>query len=294
MRLRSFCAALLLTVTGAAAAQESAPEAAVQQFLSSLTYSTGPARIEPAHALLDLKPGYRFLAAADARRVLEEFWGNPPDESVLGMVVPDADPLGSEHSWAVVVTYADEGYVSDADAKEIDYTELLTDMKAQTADTNAAMKEAGYPTVDLVGWAQAPRYDAAEHKLHWAKELKFEGTENNTVNYDIRVLGRAGTLSLNAIADVADLDRVNAGMGEILAMAEFEPGHRYEEFNPATDRVAEYGLAALVGGGIAAKSGLFAKIGVLLAKSWKLVAIALFGVVAVGRKLFGKKDEATA
>lgn len=293
MRLRSLCAALLLTVSAAASAQDG-PDAALQQFLSTLKYSAGQVAIEQAHARLNLKPGYRFLPAADARRVLEDFWGNPPDDTVLGLVVPDAEPLGSEHSWAVVLTYSGEGYVSDEDAKEIDYAELLADMKSETADTNEAMKEAGYPSVDLVGWASAPRYDAAAHKLHWAKELAFEGHDGHTVNYDVRVLGRHGYLSMNAVADMDDLPRVDAGMGEVLAMAEFEPGYRYEEFNAATDHAAEYGLAALVGGGLAAKSGLFAKLGLLLAKGWKLVAIALFGLVAVGRKLFGKKDEAAA
>jgi uncharacterized membrane-anchored protein len=293
MRLRSLCAALLLTVSAAASAQDG-PDAALQQFLSTLKYSAGQVAIEQAHARLNLKPGYRFLPAADARRVLEDFWGNPPDDTVLGLVVPDAEPLGSEHSWAVVLTYSGEGYVSDEDAKEIDYAELLADMKSETADTNEAMKEAGYPSVDLVGWASAPRYDAAAHKLHWAKELAFEGHDGHTVNYDVRVLGRHGYLSMNAVADMDDLPRVDAGMGEVLAMAEFEPGYRYEEFNAATDHAAEYGLAALVGGGLAAKSGLFAKLGLLLAKGWKLVAIALFGLVAVGRKLFGKEDEAAA
>ena len=293
MRLRAFCAALLLTLSGAAAAQET-PDAAVQQFLDSLKYRTGQVAIESAKARLNVKDGYRYLDAADARRVLEEFWGNPPDDTVLGMVVPDADPLGSEHSWAVVLTYSGDGYVSDEDAKEIDYAELLADMQEGMRESNPALKEAGYPTADLVGWAQAPRYDAATHQLFWAKELKFEGTDANTLNYDIRALGRYGYLSMNAIAGVGDLDRVNAGMADILAMAEFEPGARYEEFNAATDNVAEYGLAALVGGGIAAKSGLFAKIGVLLAKGWKLIAIALFGLVAVGRKLFAKKEEAAA
>jgi uncharacterized membrane-anchored protein len=293
MRLRSLCAALLLTVSAAASAQDG-PDAALQQFLSTLKYSAGQVAIEQAHARLNLKPGYRFLPAADARRVLEDFWGNPPDDTVLGLVVPDAEPLGSEHSWAVVLTYSGEGYVSDEDAKEIDYAELLADMKSETADTNEAMKEAGYPSVDLVGWASAPRYDAAAHKLHWAKELAFEGHDGHTVNYDVRVLGRHGYLSMNAVADMDDLPRVDAGMGEVLAMAEFEPGYRYEEFNAATDHAAEYGLAALVGGGLAAKSGLFAKLGLLLAKGWKLIAFALFGLVAVGRKLFGKKDEAAA
>jgi uncharacterized membrane-anchored protein len=59
------------------------------------------------------------------------------------------------------------------------------------------------------------------------------------------------------------------------------------------DKVAEYGLAALVLGGaaaIATKKGLWAVIVGFLVKGWKLVAIAVAAVGASLRKLFGKKN----
>jgi uncharacterized membrane-anchored protein len=208
------------------------------------------------------------------------------------MLVPTADGLDSEHSWAVILTWSDDGHVTDADAAEIDYTELLETMQAETRDANPARREAGYPTADLIGWAQPPRYDATAKRLHWAKHLQFEGSNGGTLNYDIRVLGREGYLSMSAIAGIADLDRVNDGMNEVLAMAEFDEGHRYADFNPDTDRTAAYGLAALVGGGLAAKTGLLAKLGLFLAKFWKLLLIAGVGVVALVRKVRGTpKDE---
>jgi uncharacterized membrane-anchored protein len=290
MRLRPLLATLLLTLSTAVAAQDGSAEA----FLSSLKYQTGKVALAAAHAQLDLKPGWRYLDKPDARRVLEDFWGNPPDDSVMGLIVPDSAPLGDAHSWAVVLTYSADGYVSDEDAQEINYSELLADMQQETRDNSAALKDAGYPAVDLLGWAQAPRYDAASHKLHWAKELHFGETEGNTLNYDIRVLGREGYLSMNAVADMDDLALVNTGMKDVLAMAQFDEGFRYADFNPATDRAAEYGLAALVGGGLAAKTGLLGKLGLLLAKGWKLVLLAGFGLVALLRRLFGKKDEAAA
>ncbi|HEU0153949.1 MAG TPA: DUF2167 domain-containing protein [Arenimonas sp.] len=261
-------------------------------FIDSLSFQQGEVQVPEAHARLRLTEGFRYLGKADARRVLEEFWGNPEDDSVLGMLVPTADGLDSEHSWAVILTWSDDGHVTDADAAEIDYAELLADMQAETRDANPARREAGYPTAELIGWAQPPRYDATSKRLHWAKHLQFEGSEGGTLNYDIRVLGRQGYLSMSAIAGIADLDRVNDGMNDVLAMAEFEEGHRYADFNADTDRTAAYGLAALVGGGLAAKTGLLAKIGLLLAKGWKLVLIAAVGLVSVVRKLGGKsKDE---
>lgn len=278
-------------VTGPVLAQgDSDARAAVQQFLGSLTYEDGIAKVPEAGATIKLNHGFRYLAAADARRVLEDLWGNPPDASVLGLIVPGTPGLADDHGWAVVVTYSDDGHVSDEDAAGIDYAELLQDMQASTADENEARKEQGYPTVDLVGWAAAPRYDAASKKLHWAKELAFDGSSDHTLNYDIRVLGRSGYLSLNAVASHADLAAVESGMREVLDMVEFEPGHRYADFNESTDKVAAYGVAALVGGVAASKAGLFAKIGLLLLKAKKLAILLVVGVGYALKRIFGKKD----
>lgn len=285
---RAAAAALLLSA-GVAAAQVTEEE-----LLASLQYRDGLVTLPQAQASLTLNDQFRFLGPEDARTVLEDYWGNPEDDSVLGLLVPKAEPLGSEHSWAIVLTYSDEGYVSDEDAAEIDYDELLADMQAQSEEDNEYLAEAGYPTSDLVGWAQAPHYDAVNKRLHWAKHLQFEGVEGGTLNYDIRVLGRKGFLSMNAVADMADLPRVNAAMGGVLQMAKFDPGLAYADFNEDTDHTAAYGLAALVGGSVAAKAGLFGKLGLLLAKGWK-VLILLGGALLVGvKKIFGGKDERTA
>ena len=263
----------------------------VQEFVDSLAFRDGEIAVPEAHARLRLGEGFRYLEKADARRVLEDFWDNPADDTVLGMLVPTGDGLGTEHSWAVILTWSDDGHVSDADAAEIDYSELLADMQQETRDANPSLKEAGYATADLVGWAQPPRYDAIGKLLHWAKHLQFEGQDSGTLNYDIRVLGREGYLSMNAVADIADLERVNAGMSEVLAMAEFDAGQRYADFNEDTDKTAAYGLAALVGGGLAAKTGLLAKLGLLLAKGWKLLLFAGIGIVALVGKMRGKDKD---
>lgn len=302
-KFRAATAALLLCAS-LAHAQDSSPLDAdkgeatqarkadpVQEFIDSLSFRDGEITVPEAHARLKMGEGFRYLEKADARRVLEDFWGNPADDTVLGMLVPTGDTLGTEHSWAVILTWSEDGHVSDADAAEIDYSELLADMQQETRDANPALKEAGYATAELVGWAQPPRYDAVGKRLHWAKHLQFEGQDSGTLNYDIRVLGREGYLSMNAVADVADLERVNAGMVDVLAMAEFDAGQRYADFNEDTDRTAAYGLAALVGGGLAAKTGLLAKLGLLLAKGWKLLLFAGIGIVALVRKMGGKDKD---
>lgn len=274
-----------------AVAQTPDDEAKLKAFMGSLKYRSGDIAVPEAEAAFHLGTQFRYLDKADARRVLEELWGNPPDESVLGMVVPTATPLDSEKSWAVVVTFSDEGYVSDEDAAKTDYDALLAELKEATEAENAARKDAGYESLNLVGWAVPPRYDAASKKLYWAKEIAFQGGEQHTLNYDVRVLGRRGFLSLNAVAGMSELNAVQSGMQQLLPSAEFNSGARYADYDSSTDKAAGYGIAALIGGGIAAKTGLLAKLGVLLLAGKKLIVFLVLGLFAFVGKLFrGKKD----
>jgi uncharacterized membrane-anchored protein len=271
-------------------AQDSDDDAKTQRFLDSLHFHNGTVQVSGGHAQLALTPAFRFLEAKDAQRVLSELWGNPPDADVLGMLVPSAAPLSDpEKSWAVVITYKDDGHISDADAAQIDYDKMLKEMQQSTHEENAERKRAGYPELELVGWAAKPHYDASSNKLYWAKELAFGDQHEHTLNYDIRALGRGGYLSLNAVAGIGQLPLVESEMQKVLAMTQFDPGQRYGDFNASTDKVAAYGLGALVAGAIAAKAGLFAKLLVLLVAAKKFIVVGFLALLAGLRKLFGAK-----
>jgi uncharacterized membrane-anchored protein len=244
---------------------------------------------------LDVPDSWVYLDPRDAAQVLA-YWGNPPGIETEGMLVPREAGLDGPDSWAVVLTYDDSGYVSDKDAASIDYAELLDGMKEESAASNEYRRQEGYATVDLVGWAVAPRYDALGHKLYWAKELAFEGADENTLNYAVRVLGREGVLEMNAVASMGQLGMIERQMPSLIAMGGFVDGQRYEQFDESTDRVAAYGLAALVAGGVAAKTGLWAKLLALLIAGKKiiiplLIAAALF-IPKLLQKLRGKDQAA--
>jgi uncharacterized membrane-anchored protein len=168
---------------------------------------------------------------------------------------------------------------------------MLSEMQAGTLADNEAREAAGYGKVELVGWATQPRYDATAKKMIWAKELEFNDDPAHTLNYDMRVLGRGGYLSLNAVANMDQIATIETEMPKLLSMTEFDAGNRYADFNESTDKIAGYGVAALVGGAIAAKSGLFAKLLALLLAAKKIV-IPLVVALAYGvAKLFGKKKQ---
>lgn len=265
-------------------------------FVGSLHPLTGDVPIPGAKATLKLADGYSFLPAGDAQRVLTQAWGNPPDNSVLGMIIPgtDAHTVLKDDTWAVVVTFVDEGYVSDKDAAKIDYDDMLKDMKKEALDSNEERLKEGYPAVELVGWAEPPHYDEATHKLYWARDLKFKKADGSpdgqSLNYAIRVLGRRGYLSLNAVAPIGQLAKVRADMPDVVAMAEFDPGERYADYNSSTDKAAAYGIAALVAGGIAAKAGLFAKLGLLLLALKKFIVIGIAAIGGLFAKIFKRKQ----
>lgn len=289
MKLKWMLLGLLAVAMGAHAqdASEQAQEEAARAIVAGFQWRDGEIAVDDARARFRLNDNFRYLGAADARKVLEDLWGNPPDDSVLGMVVPKGRGVLDDSGWAVVVTYSDEGYVSDEDAAKIDYAGMLKEMKEADKENNEARKEAGYPALELVGWAEPPHYDAASKKLYWAKELRSEGADDNVVNYDIRVLGRRGYLSLNAVARMNELGEVKTGMQQLLPMVEFDSGSRYADYDKGTDKVAAYGLAALIGGGIAAKAGLFAKLGALLLGLKKLLIPLVLLVGAFFKKIFG-------
>ena len=269
---------------------ESAALAKFQQLTSSLKYRDGEVALSGGIAKINLPPTLRYLGPDDTATVLERIWGNPPArKKSLGMLVPAGVSFASEQAWAVVISYQDDGYVKDDDASKINYDDLLKTMREGVKANNAERVKEGYPSIELIGWAAPPRYDAAAKKMYWAKEARIADSTENTLNYDIRVLGRRGVLVLSAIAGMSQLAEIEAATPMLLGAVDFQEGHRYTDFNPGTDKVATYGLAALVAGGVLAKTG-FLKVliaGVFAAKKFIIIGIvALAGII---KKFFGGK-----
>lgn len=205
------------------------------------------------------------------------------------MLFPEAYTPFDGDAWAVTIDYQEDGYVKDEDADEIDYDDLLKDMKASAKAESKERVEKGYPAIELIGWAAKPYYDSESRKLHWAKELKFGDSADHTLNYNIRVLGRKGVLVMNFIAGMNQLDQINANLDQVLSMADFNEGFRYADFDPKIDKIAAYGIGGLVAGKVLAKAGVF-KFLILFAK--KFGVIAVLGVAALSRRLF-KRRKAT-
>jgi uncharacterized membrane-anchored protein len=274
-----------LTVSAADPRMSSDEMAAVA---STLKWQTGTVTLRDGLAKITLSPGYRFLDGVDAEKVLHDLWGNPPGRPTLGMIFPDDTGPTDRNGWGVLIQYEEGGHVNDADAAKINYDQLLQQMQKQVRDENPQREQQGYPAVELVGWAEPPHYDASTHKLYWAKDLRIGQESAASLNYNIRVLGRRGVLVLNAVALMRDLPVVSQKMPEIMARVDFQPGNSYADFDPKIDKVAKYGIAALIAGGAlgaAAKFGLFKAFWPFLFVFKKFAILIFVGIAAAVRKL---------
>ena len=259
-----------------------------EQVEAQLRYQTGHVTVRGGLATLELPADFRYLDPQETDIVLRA-WGNPPGNETLGMLVPAGVRVLAPEGWGVIISFSEDGYVKDDDAAQIDYHELLTTMQRAMREANPERTKAGYATVELVGWAEPPHYDSVAHKLYWAKDLKFTDGLGGSVEQRSGDARRRGVLVLNAVASMDRLEPVRRDMAKVIGFVEFNEGHHYADFIPGTDKVAEYGIAALIAGGLAAKAGLFkVLLGALIALK-KLIALGLVAAAAFLRKLFGRK-----
>lgn len=248
----------------------------------------GPQDIELSNqATLKLPAGHVFVPQPHATQVLQVM-GNPGNDPRLqGIVFPK-----SEESWFMTVRFESAGYVKDDDAKDWNADDLLKSFREGTEASNAERAKMGVPALEILGWAEKPAYDPASHRLVWAMSSREKGAgadQDQGVNYNTYALGREGYFSMNLVTGLKDLPAFKPAAHRLLEALQYNDGKRYADFNSSTDKVAEYGLAALVVGVAAKKLGLLAGLALFFAKFAKIGLLALAGLGGLAFKLFGKK-----
>jgi uncharacterized membrane-anchored protein len=273
-----FLLGFLLLFAGFAAQAQRDP-AAIMQELQRLAWQRGPAEgaIGP-RAKIRIPDGYRFLDDKGTRRFLE-LMGNPPRDNHY-MIAP------ANLDWFAVFSFEEIGYVKDDE--KIDADKLLETLKQSDGPGNEERKRLGMGAIYTDGWQVPPHYDAATKRLEWGMRLR-DDRGGLHVNYTSRLLGRSGVMSAVLVSSPQTLAEDMKAFNGALAGFEYVAGEKYAEFKSG-DKIAEYGLAALVLGGAAAAA---AKAGWLkfLGKFWIVILAgfaALWGVVK--RFFLGKKE----
>lgn len=250
----------------------------------------GPAEITlGSEAILKLPENMIFVPKDTANRLMVEH-GNSSSPDRYGLIMPLSG--SEEESWLVDLQFMPEGYIKDDDAKDWDAEKMLTALKKGNEEQNKIRREKGFPEIETHGWIEKPQYDASNHRLIWSIDAYQKGAQDDdpSINYNMFQLGRKGYIELTMVSSLKQVDHIKPLAKSILEQIEFNPGERYEDFNEATDKIAEYGLTALVGGVAAKKLGLFAMLAALFAKFGKFAIIGLIALGAVAKKLFNRKN----
>ena len=252
----------------------------------------GPAVIKMEdQATLNLPDGYVFIPSNEAGQILAAM-GNRAGSGLVGMIFSSGD---DKAHWFVVASYAPSGYIKDDDAKDWNTDEMLDQIKYDTEEANKERVIRDIPQLEVQGWVERPRYDPATHQLKWSISSKDKGAPSNAnagINYNTYALGRDGYISMSLVTDLNDVEAQKPVAAQLLAALHFNDGKRYTDFNSTTDKVAAFGLAALVGGVAAKKLGLLALAAAFAVKFAKVLALGGLAVAAVVYKVVSDRKAA--
>lgn len=275
--VRLVVALACLVLTSAVFAQQGSNDQTWAE-INKLDWKFGPTQGDIATvASIGVAKDSVFLGSAGSRRFLE----------LNGNLAGDGNYTFAPKSlsWFAVFSFDSSGYVKDDET--LDPDELLSILKKTNVSGNEERRRRGLETLVLEGWYVVPHYDIQTKRLEWATKLREE-SGGVTVNYTIRLLGRTGVVNAVLVSNPASLDNDIRTFKASLANFSFNAGQRYSEFRTG-DKVAEYGLAALIVGGAAAaaaKTGAFKALG-------KFLVFGVFGGIAAVwagiRRFFARK-----
>jgi len=257
--------------------------ASAQEQQPSLAWMQGPATAPIGSDLAEIALGesYVFLDQENTK-LLMELTQNPLTGTEVATVAPVADDEG----WFLIFEWEEVGYVPDDEKDDLDTDAMLESIVEGSEHANKERAERGWGTFTITGWHEAPHYDERTQNLSWAI-VGESGNGTQTINRMVKVLGRRGVMTTTLVAGPDELARAIPEVDALLEGYRFQPGNTYAEYVPDTDKLAEYGLTALVVGGAGAallKSGLLAKI-------WKPLVAALAALgVGLKRVLFGGRS----
>jgi len=254
---------LLVVSVPAVFAQPKDPEKLERDF-AALAWQRGPTEGQIGNlATVNVREHQAFLDGPNTRRFLE-LNGNPPRDDHYTLVGPGM-------AWFAVFSFNDSGYVKDDE--KLDADALLKSLQDSDKPGNEERKRLGLTPLYTDGWHVPPHYDPGTKRLEWGLRLRKDDGRQ-LINYTVRLLGRRGVMQATLVSNPQRLDQDTVDFKTALTGYNFVAGERYAEFRSG-DRVAEYGLAALVLGGaavVATKTGFIKAFG-------KLIVV---GVVALG------------
>ena len=226
-------------------------------------------------AAVKIPDGFVFAGAMDTRKLMEAMQ-NPATGQELGFVAPVTK------DWFVVFEFDDVGYVKDDEKNSLDADAMLESIRSGNEEGNKERVRRGWAPMTVIGWEQVPHYNELTHNLEWA--IRGESAGDAVVNFNTRILGRGGVMKATLVADPSIMSTVIPDFKNVLAGFNFNEGQRYNQFAKG-DKIAEYGLSALIVGGataVAVKSGMFKWL-------WKAIVVGFLAISGFIKKIFSRR-----
>lgn len=272
---------ILALASGTPCRAQNEKEPPEQPGLPNVAWQKGPGKATLGSlAEIQIPDGFMFAGSADTITLLEAMQ-NPTSGRELGFLSP------VDMAWFVVFEFSDTGYVKDDEKDKLDADAILKSLREGNESGNEVRKQRGWAPLSITGWDVTPRYDQQTHNLEWGIRVKGTG---ESVNYNVRILGRGGVMEATLLIEPEQLNAVLPEFRKLLGGYSYTAGNQYAEYKSG-DKLAQYGLAALVTGGgvaLAASTGL-------LAKMWKLIVVAIAAVIGAIKKgfnaLFGRNKQ---
>jgi len=262
------------------------PAAAAAQ-LDKIPWAKGPTKgVLGAEATITVPASCLFTGMDGVKAFLEATQNNASGNE-RGVLLCPAN--GTNDTWFVLFSYDQSGYVRDDEGASLDADAILESVRRGTDAGNRERKRHGWGTLTVEGWATKPFYDRATNNLTWAITA-HDNEGGHTVNHSVRLLGRGGVMHADLVTTPEQLAALVPTFNTMIGGYTYSSGYKYAEWRSG-DKVAAYGLTALVAGGAGValvKSGL-------LVKFWKLIVIGFAALVGALKRLWsritGKRSE---
>jgi uncharacterized membrane-anchored protein len=269
--MKKISALLLLLLLSAVGVQAQQPNAAP---VPDIDWQKGPC-VGKLGSLATIKvPAGFIFTGAKGTRTLMELMENPTSGAELGTI------HSLQGDWFAVFEFDSIGYVRDDEKGKLNADKILKSIKKGNDAGNKERAKRGWATMQIIGWGQKPTYNPQTNNLEWSILASCEGRQ--TVNYNTRLLGRRGVMQVVLVDGPETIAQSQVQYQKVLTGFEFVAGQRYAEYKQG-DKLAKYGLTALIAGGAAAvavKTGLFRYI-------WKGLVILFVAIGGFFKKLFG-------
>jgi uncharacterized membrane-anchored protein len=199
---------------------------------------TGIIPLGDSGASLNVPNGYRYYSPEEAYAYLQRANAPVPNGSVLGLVARAQDNIRDPNTWATVISYDAIGYVQPQTASGLSDANFEADVRSARQTQNRAFE----------GFIAAPAFDANAPSLVWAERAAAPGSQAKDLRYEQKILGREGVASLTSIGSADQMPEIEAAAADLRGMLTFGEGHRFADFQPASDRVSTYSVPGLVTG----------------------------------------------